>query len=104
MSGTVKTRKEDSILVSGFCTKYALTKGIEPAVIDVGRCGKEPGDYVYTVERFRRQLVWGKTFFVDLNDAKMNAKHQANNAIRSCKLKLAKLEKLAECPKVVAND
>lgn len=87
----------------GFCTKYALTRGIVATRAERSNGTRlNEGRYLYARGGGlgATQMVLGRTFFESLDDARENAKAQALRQIKALKIQIAKLEKLAEEPKV----
>jgi len=87
--------------VTGYSTKYALTRGIENVVV---RGYVEEGrglTYVYQVSALSpgTQYVLHKTFFLSQADAVANAKKQAVNKIATLRGKISFLEEVCRNPK-----
>lgn len=77
--------------IEGYCTKYALTTGVEKVKALVG----SSGEYVY---EGRRQMKIGADFFVSKEDAEAAAMRMAERKIASLKKQLDKMRALSACP------
>ncbi len=85
----------------GYSVKYALTQGIQTVTIDLTRDSQH--NFVYTVAKvgeYRQQLRRGKTYFTVLDEAISAAKKVAERKVKSLKVKLAKMERLAAGPQL----
>lgn len=91
---------DEEKIVSGFCTKYALTVGIYP--VKVKRTGKSK--YVYVVpedgsNEWQYQLMLGTNFFEGKAAAELKAVEMASKRLESLNKERKKLEDLLERPK-----
>ena len=78
--------------ISGYCTKYALTKGI----FEIRNVEVSQGKYV---RRGFGHYVIGKEFFERVEDAEADAIKRAKAKIASLDKQREKLEELAKSPK-----
>lgn len=83
--------------IKGFCTKYALSRGIYP--VTVRRSSSGNARYLYTTGRDAAQLVVCRDFFTDRSAAEEAAKAAAAKRIVSLKRQIRELESLVETPK-----
>ncbi len=85
-------------MVKGFCTKYALSRGVVACTAEVPEHG---GNYVYARSSGlgATQMRVNKTFFTGKEEAEAAARQMAKNKLKSLALEKAKLEVLAITPK-----
>lgn len=84
--------------LTGYCTRYALTAGIYPVTVETDPDLK----YAYTTDRWKTQLVLGKTFFKTLDEAKAQARELATKRVANLEKQIRKLKQLTIEPKVQA--
>ena len=80
----------------GFCTKYALTKGIAKTTAEVGtnnKYGRAVGGGVTGAF-----MVLDKEFFINKEDAEVRVRHMIMNKKRSLQLQLKKLDEMLKKP------
>lgn len=88
---------EPKTIIEGYCVKYALSQGIFKVQVRVS--APSDGPYVYTHEKYSRQLKVGKDFFEKKEDAEAAAKLMAKKKVESLKKSLIKMQTLAREPK-----
>lgn len=80
--------------VRGYCTKYALTRGIVPVTVEVH------GEYAYGVGALNRcQMRIGRDFFEDMQAAREDAKARARRKLASIDKVRKRIAALADEPK-----
>jgi len=86
----------------GYSTKYALTQGVAEVVIDLEYSSDDKYAYTKPVSAndLRQQLIRGKTYFANLDDAIVAAKKMAERKVKSLKMELARMERLAVGPQL----
>jgi hypothetical protein len=85
-------------MVNGFCTKYALSRGIVPCKVEVPEHG---GNYVYarSAGLGATQMRVDKTFFTDKGKAEEAARKMASRKLRALAVEKTKLEQIVIMPK-----
>jgi len=100
MKVAVKKNISKPTIERGYSTKYALTTGIQPVIVDLQYASSR--GFVHTVANkyigHRQQLKPNKTYFTDLNLAIANAKEQAIAKLASLRKQVSRMERLAANP------
>jgi hypothetical protein len=89
-----KKQLKDGDKFTGYCTKYALTKGVFSAPFEVCQ-----GKYA---RQLKGGIAWctiGRDVFIDRAEASVNAKERAWRKVKSLEKSLAAMQKLALEPK-----